>query len=320
MSTVAATHEPRRERPPLGGGRGRLVVLGALLALAAIAWFLTDLRMAGMDGGPGTDPGAFGFYVTTWVVMMAAMMFPSIAPMVLMYGNLQAGHRAQGRSVHSGTTALFVGGYLLLWGASGLLAYGALKLGRAVAPGFLGWHHAGRWVVVSLLVAAALYELTPLKNACLTRCRSPLGFLVGSWHDGPAGALRMGATHGTWCLGCCWLLMVVLFALGAMSLTWMIVVTLLIAAEKLLPRAGPGTAGVAAVLAALAVGVAAAPRDVPGLTIPGAMHTMAGAMAPTHRPMALMHRAMPTRHGSMAPMQKAMRVAKMHRSTDHMGR
>jgi hypothetical protein len=130
----------------------------------------------------------------------------------------------------------------------------------------------------------------------------------------------MGATHGAWCLGCCWLLMVVLFALGAMSLTWMIVVTLLIAAEKLLPRAGLGTAGVAAVLAALAVGVAAAPRDVPGLTIPGAMHTMAGAMAPTHRPMAPMHRAMPTLHGSMAPMQKAVRGAPMHRSTDHMSR
>jgi predicted metal-binding membrane protein len=145
-----------------------------------------------------------------------------------------------------------------------------------------------------VLTAAALYEFTPLKEACLGRCRSPLGFLVGSWRDGSRGAFRMGLNHGGWCLGCCWLLMVALFALGAMSLIWMIVITVLIGVEKLVASRALGTAAVAAVLAVLAVGVAASPGDVPGLTIPGspsamrAMHSMGGSMAATMSP-----------HGSM---------------------
>ena len=252
--------------------RGQLSVLGVLLALAAAAWLVSDLRMAGMDAGPGTDPGAFGFYVSTWVVMMAAMMFPSIAPMVLTYRGLQVGRR-------SGTanTGLFVGGYLIVWAASGLLAYGALKAGRSLDGGLLGWHRGGRWVAAGVLAAAAVYEFTPLKDACLGRCRSPVGFLMGSWKDGSGGALRMGLEHGAWCLGCCWLLMVALFALGVMSLVWMGVVTVLIGVEKLVSSRALGTSVVAAVLAALAVGVAAAPQDLPGLTIPGspaAMHAM----------------------------------------------
>jgi predicted metal-binding membrane protein len=277
--------------------RGQLSVLGVLLALAAVAWLVSDLRMAGMDAGPGTDPGAFGFYVSTWVVMMAAMMFPSIAPMVLTYRVLQVGRRAG-----TASTGLFVAGYLIVWAASGLLAYGALKAGRSLDGGLLGWHRGGRWVAAGVLGAAAIYEFTPLKEACLGRCRSPLGFLMGSWKDGSGGAFKMGLEHGAWCLGCCWLLMVALFALGAMSLTWMIVITVLIGVEKLVPKRAIGTAAVAAVLAALAVGVAAAPRDVPGLTIPGspaAMRAMSamdhptGAMSPTHHAMMATPRSMP---------------------------
>ena len=261
--------------------RGQLVVLGLLLALAGTAWLVSDLRMAGMDAGPGTDPGAFGFYVTTWVVMMAAMMFPSIAPMVLTYRRLQTGRRAGGAS-----TALFVAGYLVVWAVSGLLAYAALKVGRSLDGGLFGWHRAGRWVAAGVLAAAAVYEFTPLKQACLARCRSPLGFLMGSWQDGPDGGLRMGLAHGTWCLGCCWLLMVGLFALGAMSITWMIVITVLIGLEKLVPRRALGTSAVAAVLAVLALGVAAFPQHIPGLTIPGspaAMRAMDAMRGSTHR-------------------------------------
>ena len=110
--------------------------MGALVVLAAIAWWATDLRMAGMDAGPGTDPGALGFYVTTWVVMMAAMMFPSIAPMVLMYVGLQRGRREQGMASPPGAAAWFVTGYVLLWGAAGLLGYAVLKLGRELDGGF----------------------------------------------------------------------------------------------------------------------------------------------------------------------------------------
>jgi predicted metal-binding membrane protein len=262
---------------------GQLATLGLLLALAGIAWLLTDSRMAGMDAGPGTDPGTLGFYVVTWVVMMAAMMFPSIAPMVLMHRNLEAGRRARGQAAAGGTTTLFVAGYLAVWAASGLLAYAALKLGRSLDGGLLAWHRGGRWAAAGLLLAAAVYELTPLKGTCLARCRGPLAFLIGSWREGRVGALSMGIKHGAWCLGCCWMLMIALFALGAMSITWMILISLLIAAEKLLPWRRIGTMAVAAVLAALAIGVAAVPKSVPALTIPGsptAMRAMGAMKAP----------------------------------------
>jgi predicted metal-binding membrane protein len=270
-TSVAASTRPGA---PGGLRGGQLGVLAVLLSLAAVAWLVTDLRMAGMDAGPGTDPGAFGFYITTWVVMMAAMMFPSIGPMVLTFGALQ-----RGRSMSRASMSLFVVGYLLVWTLSGLLAYGALKAGRAADIGWLGWDRGGRWLVAGVLVVAALYEATPWKQACLVRCRSPLGFLVGSWRDGRGGALSMGLEHGAWCLGCCWLLMVVLFALGAMSLTWMIMVTLLISAEKLLPWRGRGVAFVAAVLSVLAVWVLVAPGDLPGLTIPGSSSAMRAMQA-----------------------------------------
>jgi predicted metal-binding membrane protein len=252
----------------------RLAIIGALVGLAAIAWWATDLRMAGMDAGPGTDPGALGFYVTTWVVMMAAMMFPSIAPMVLMYVGLQRGRRAKGLTAPVGATAFFVAGYLLLWGLVGLVGYAVLELGRELDGGFFAWDRAGKWATAGVLAVAAVYEFTPLKHACLKRCRGPLGFLVSEWRDGRVGALRMGLVHGAWCVGCCWALMAALFALGAMSLFWMIVVALLIAVEKLLPWRGAATAGVAAVLAALAIGVAAVPADVPGLTVPSGKSMM----------------------------------------------
>ena len=252
----------------------RLAIIGALVVLAAIAWWATDLRMAGMDAGPGTDPGALGFYVTTWVVMMAAMMFPSIAPMVLMYVGLQRGRRAKSLSAPVGATACFVAGYVLLWGLVGLAGYAVLKLGRELDGGFFAWDRAGRWTAAGVLAAAAVYEFTPLKQACLKRCRGPLGFLLSEWRDGRVGALRMGVVHGAWCVGCCWALIAALFALGAMSLFWMIVVAVLIAVEKLLPWRAAATAGVAAVLAALAIGVAAAPADVPGLTVPSGKSMM----------------------------------------------
>jgi predicted metal-binding membrane protein len=261
---------------PRGPGlwRGQLATILGLLALALLAWAVTDLRMRGMDAGPGTDPGALGFYLTTWVVMMAAMMFPSIAPMVLTYRNLQRGRRARGDHVAAGTTSLFVVSYLAVWGASGLVAYAALKGGRALDGGFFAWHRAGRWVAAGVIAAAAVYEFTPLKGACLRRCRSPLGFLLGSWRSDRRGAFVMGAQHGAWCLGCCWLLMAALFALGAMSVTWMLLIAALIAAEKLLPWRTVGTAGVTAVLVLLAVGVAAAPQSVPALTIPSSPSAM----------------------------------------------
>jgi predicted metal-binding membrane protein len=252
----------------------RVAIVGALVVLAAVAWWATDLRMGGMDAGPASDPGTFGFYVSTWVVMMAAMMFPSIAPMVLMYVALQRGRRAKGMPAPVGATAAFVGGYLLLWTAVGVVAYAVLQLGRELDGGLFAWHNAGRWTVVAVLAVAAAYEFTPLKDACLRRCRGPLGFLMSEWRDGRTGALWMGTVHGAWCVGCCWALMAALFALGAMSLAWMAVIAALIAVEKMLPWRIAATAGVAAVLATLAIWVAVAPDSVPGLTIPSDMHEM----------------------------------------------
>ena len=244
----------------------RLALVGALLALAGIAWWATDRRMGGMDMGPGTDPGALGFYVSTWVVMMAAMMFPSVGPMVSTFVRLHRGHREHGAAAPTGAAGVFVTGYLAAWTAWGLLAYGVLRAGRALDGGVLAWDRGGRWLAAAVLIAAAGYELTPLKDACLTRCRSPFGYFVGSWRGGRAGALRMGAEHGAWCVGCCWGLMAALFALGAMSLGWMALVAALIALEKLLPWRAPATLTVTVVLLALGVGMALAPGSVPGLT------------------------------------------------------
>jgi len=246
----------------------RLATVGVLVGLAAVAWAVTDSRMDGMDMGPGTDPGTLGFYVTAWIVMMTAMMFPSIAPMVATYRSIQRGRRAKRMAAPVGATACFVAGYLVTWTAAGLLSYGLFKAGRAIGGGALGWDEAGRWLAVGVLLAAAAYELTPWKNACLTRCRGPLTFVLQSWRDGRLGALRMGALHGAWCVGCCWALMAALFALGVMSIAWMVVIALFIAVEKLLPWRRVATLGVTVALVALAVGIAVAPLDVPALTIP----------------------------------------------------
>ena len=132
------------------------------------------------------------------------------------------------------------------------------------------WDRAGRWVAGVTLLVAAVYELTPLKDVCLGRCRSPLGFLLGSWRDGPSGAVRMGARHGAWCVGCCWALMASLFALGVMSVAWMALVAGLIALEKTLPWRRVATYGTAALLLTLGVLLLVAPDAIPGLTVPAA--------------------------------------------------
>jgi predicted metal-binding membrane protein len=241
--------------------RARLGVVLVLLALAALAWWSTADRMAGMDAGPGTDLGALGWFLGVWVVMMAAMMLPSLAPTVALYTTMT-------RRGGLDRPLAFTGGYLLVWGAAGLGAYALFTLVEGAAGADLAWDAGGRWVAAGVLAAAALYEVTPLKDACLGRCRNPVGFLLGSWRDGRAGAVAMGSRHAGWCLGCCWGLMAALFALGVMSLAWMALVAALIALEKVLPWGRAATWGTAAVLLVLAVAVLAAPDAVPGLVVP----------------------------------------------------
>src|SRR5207248_1975353 len=139
-------------------------------------------------------------------------------------------------------------GYLVSWAAVGLLAFAAAEAGGSISSGLLAWDRAGRWVAGATLVVSAVYELTPLKDVCLGKCRSPLGFLLGSWRDGAAGGLQMGIKHGAWCIGCCWALMASLFALGVMSIVWMAFVAGVIAFEKLVPWRRAATNGTAVVL------------------------------------------------------------------------
>jgi predicted metal-binding membrane protein len=201
--------------------------------------------------------------------MMAAMMFPSVTPMVSMYAAVDRGKRGtQGNAPGQGSTPAFVGGYLLTWTAFGLLAYGMLELLRSLEIGVFAWDRGGPYAAGAVILFAALYQLTPLKDACLSRCRNPLGFVISSWHDGRLGAVRMGIHHGGWCVGCCWALMAALFAVGFMSVAWMVLIALVVAAEKLLPWERAVNGAIAALLLALAIGVAFAPHDVPGLTLP----------------------------------------------------
>jgi predicted metal-binding membrane protein len=202
---------------------------------------------------------------------MAAMMFPSLVPTVALYSRMTR-RRGLDRPL------LFAGGYLVVWGAAGLGAYGLFRLGRSIFGGDLAWHSGGRFLAAAVLVVAALYEITPLKDVCLAKCRTPLGFLLGTWRDGRLGALEMGSRHAGWCLGCCWALMAALFALGVMSLAWMAFIAALIALEKTVPWGRAVKWGTAAVLLALAIGVVAAPHDVPGLVVPSGSHSAMPAM------------------------------------------
>jgi len=227
-----------------------------LVAGAVAAWAVAVDRMRGMDAGPGTDLGGVGWYLGIWVAMTAAMMLPSAVP--------AARHVA--RLARGAPMLLFTGGYLAVWTAYGLLAYGVFRLLTSFDIGWLAWNRGGPYAAGVVIVAAGLYELTPLKRLSLRRCRS-------ARH--PVSALRSGLAHGVDCVGCSGALMAVLFVLGAMSLFWMAVVAVAIFAEKVLPR-GTRLAPVFAVaLVALGIWVALSPRSVPGLTEPGdGMHSM----------------------------------------------
>jgi predicted metal-binding membrane protein len=255
-------------RPPALPEILRFGLLGLLVLLALAGWAVTDERMHGMDAGPGTDLGTLGFFITTWVVMMSAMMFPSISPMVLMYARMEAGRREQGKSAPAGATAVFVGGYLVTWAAAGLAGYAVFDLSRSLSIDAFSWDRGGPYLAGGVLIAAAAYQLTPLKDVCLRKCRNPLMFLLSAWRPGRLGAMRMGIEHGAWCVGCCWVLMAALFALGVMSVGWMAFIAALIAIEKLLPWRALANRGVALLLVVLGIAVAFAPDRVPGLTLP----------------------------------------------------
>ncbi|HVM55898.1 MAG TPA: DUF2182 domain-containing protein [Gaiellaceae bacterium] len=254
--------------PAFAAARARLGLVALLFVLAGLGWWWTVEQMRGMDNGPWTGLGAAGWFLGVWVVMMAAMMFPSVAPTVALYSRMTSVRPRL-------SPLLFTSGYLVTWAFAGVLALAVALAGGRIAGGALAWDRAGRWVAGATLVVAALYELTPLKDVCLGKCRSPLGFLLGTWRGGASGALQMGMKNGAWCVGCCWALMASLFALGVMSVVWMAFVAGLIAIEKTLPWGRVATYSTAAILAVLGVLMIAAPDAIPALTIPGS-----GPMSP----------------------------------------
>jgi predicted metal-binding membrane protein len=259
----AATTE---RRPPAGPTTSEVAPVLLLLAAAGVAWVVTVDRMQGMDMGPGTALGAFGWFAGVWVTMMAAMMLPSLSPIAVAYARGSAGERGARRIAGS---ALLPAGYLLVWAIVGALAYALIEGVRSLDLAFLAWDRGGRYVAGGVILGAGLYELTPIKASCLRHCRE--GRLLRR-RPGALGALATGVEQGGYCVGCSWALMAALFALGVMSIAWMVVIAALIAIEKLLPWEAIPRGASAALLVALGLAVVFFPDHVPGLTVP--MSTM----------------------------------------------
>jgi predicted metal-binding membrane protein len=221
--------------------RDRAIVVFALAGVTAIAWLYLLVARQDMDMAMGEMPDmpdmampfAAPWVFAMWWVMMLGMMLPSAAPMILTFSALQ--QRQRQRADRHVPTVLFVAGYLLVWGLFSVAAtaaqwalqrYALLSPELAAASSALGG---------ALFILAGVYQFTPLKHACLDHCRSPFAFVLNHWRDGSVGALRMGADHGLYCLGCCWFLMALLFAVGAMNLLWAAAIAVFVFAEKLLP-------------------------------------------------------------------------------------
>jgi predicted metal-binding membrane protein len=240
-----------------------------LLAVTIAAWIGVIQQATAMDVGggmademtsmaPGGGLAGLGAYVVAWVVMIAAMMLPAATPMVLLYRTVARGQSAGPPPLAA--TWVFVLGYLAVWAAFGVMVYvasvavaGALAMDMTLAA-------LAPYGVALVLIAAGVYQWTPLKEVCLRVCQSPLGFLMTHWRPGYGGALRMGVEHGLYCSGCCWALMAVLVAAGAMGLAWVTLLALVIFAEKLLPGGQGAARLVGGALVVLGLTVAARPE------------------------------------------------------------
>ncbi len=280
MALVVVSFRPvtAHAASPPSGRANHITVATVLIGGALVAWIVTVARMRGMDDGPGTDLGGLGWYVGIWVTMMAAMMLPSVAPMVMLFARVSGGRAQRGAAFVP--TWIFVAAYFVVWTAYGLAGYGIYRLATGFDTGALSWQRAGPYVAGGAIAAAGVYELTPLKRVCLRHCRSPLHLVLTDWRSGRVGAVRMGLEHGAYCVGCCWGLMVILFALGVMSLLWMAAVASVIFIQKVLPGADKLSVPFAIAFVAFGIWLAAAPEHVPGLTRPGSAPAM--HMAPMH--------------------------------------
>jgi predicted metal-binding membrane protein len=251
---ISADRQVPARRQPLEPVRDRATVVTSviLLLIAAAAWLdvlrsslgAPDMMMTMFMPVTVSDGLAF---LASWGIMMTAMMLPSALPMIGLYGAVQRGRAPAGpRGV---PVAVFTLAYLAVWAVSGAPGYLAHTLFMALSP------PAFAYGIALILLAAGGFQFSPLKRACLQACRSPLGFLLSHWRPGLRGSLALGWSHAVYCLGCCWALMVVLVAAGAMGLAWVLLIAAVVSAEKLLP-AGERIAratGVALVLLGVAV-------------------------------------------------------------------
>ena len=226
--------------------RDRVAVIAAIIIIAIIAWAYTvylaesgmgmgemqmSMAMANMRSWGVAD---FGIMYVMWLVMMIAMMAPSAAPMLLMFASLN--RRRQEQEAPYVPTVIFLAGYVLVWGAFSLAATaGNWGLHQASLLSSMMGASTSAYLGGALLLAAGVFQWTPLKFACLKQCRTPMGFLMTSWREGQRGALRMGLDHGAYCLGCCWALMLLLFVLGVMNLVWIAALAVFVLAEKVAP-------------------------------------------------------------------------------------
>ena len=243
------------------------MILTVLLTLAGAGWALVAWQVSDMNGTDGHLDLTMGMtaplFIAMWTAMMVAMMFPASAPMILAFARTQSRKRAHGAEYVP--TWLFVTPFVAVWTAFGALGYAIAAAVAAVAGESMWAMDNLSRIAGFLLVAAGVYQLTPMKRVCLARCRTPLSFMLSYWRDGRGGAMSMGLRHGLFCLGCCWVLFLVLLPLGVMNVVAMVTVSLLVFAEKVLPR-GDGVARAAAV-ALIAYGLLATvvPRALPTL-------------------------------------------------------
>jgi predicted metal-binding membrane protein len=226
--------------------RERWIVCGCLVAMVVLSWLYllhlkTAMDMSGMNmpGMVMLDTQEWGattvlLLFVMWAVMMVAMMVPSAMPMILAFLTVNQGRSATNRPLVP--VSIFLLGYLAIWtaySAAATLAEWGLHQATLLSTTMAATSPSLNGV---LLIAAGVFQLTPLKRACLKNCRSPLSFLMSEWREGAAGAFGMGVRHGAYCLGCCWILMALLFVAGVMNLFWVVVIALLVMAEKILPK------------------------------------------------------------------------------------
>jgi predicted metal-binding membrane protein len=234
----------------------RSAALAASVAgVAGLGWVVSVDRMDGMDMGPGTDLGSFGFFLGIWVTMMAAMMLPSVLPAVLAFERSRRGGGAMAAS------SVFAATYLAVWTAVGVAAFLIYQVVSSAHPAFLAWDDGGAYAAGAAIAAAGLYELAPIKRACLRRCRASGDVLAGP-------PLRMGLRYGGYCVGASAGLMLALFALGVMSVLWMLVIALVVFVQRVTAVGLRSVIPVALLLVGLGIWIAAAPSSVPGLTQP----------------------------------------------------